>query len=72
MARAYIGKSSAFILYDLFNKSNFEKVLRFISKATGYDGIVVNHGNNIDPSKKNEQWVVAWFPEQIQVIGKSK
>ena len=72
MARAYIGKSSAFILYDLFNKSNFEKVLRFISKATGYDGIVVNHGNNIDPSKKNELWVVAWFPEQIQVIGKSK
>lgn len=67
-ARSYTGRSAAFIMYDLFDKNNLPQALKFITQTTGYDGIIISHGENINPSKSNEKWVVAWYPEQIEII----
>jgi len=59
-AKSYATKSSAYIMYDFF-KNNLPQALKFITQSTGYDGVIVKHNNK-------ENWVIAWYPEQIQVI----
>ncbi len=57
---SYNNKSSAFLMYDLFSNNNITKFLEMLNKMTGHDGVVAN--------MNGEQWVVAWFPNQIKVI----
>jgi hypothetical protein len=55
----YIGIPAAYLMYDLFKDKDVQQALRYITKATGYDGVVVNFGD--------EQWIVAWYSEQIVI-----
>lgn len=57
---SYNNRSSAFLMYDLFSNNNITKFLETLNKMTGYDGVVAN--------MSGEQWVVAWFPNQIKVV----
>jgi hypothetical protein len=67
MIKSYTGRSASIIMYDLL-KNHIPQALKFITQETGYDGIIISHGSNIDPAKSNEKWVVAWYPEQIRII----
>lgn len=56
----YANNSSIGALNDLFQPSDYESALRLIKRFTGFDGVEVNF--------HEEKWIVAWFPEQIQII----
>lgn len=60
----YEGSSSLMMIYDFF-KQDLISGLRLLSKLTGYDGLMVDFGTG-------EIHAVAWFPEQIQILGKGQ